>query len=289
MLGDFKSAIVYGRAAVADFDPKLHAGLASQFGHDIGVAANGQYCIATLVMGCFAQSAQVRADALGLAERSQHTNTMAYSYYYADVLPAAIVRDFGALSERARRLVDFAGKNNLPQWVAWGSNYFSPCFLDANRPQDAVDASQEAIAACERLGNKAFRPLFLCYLSAALLAAGRLADADKTISGAMTVADETREQWCKTDLYICKSSLEMANGSARLAETSLGQALETARMQGARLFELRAATRLARLWRDQDKRQKAHDLLAPIYSRFTGGFDTRDLEEAKALLDELAK
>ena len=288
MLGDFKSAVFHGRTAVADFDPELHAGLASRFGHDIGVAANVQWCTASLVVGRFAESAQARLDALGLAERSQHTNTIAYSYYYADVLPAAIVRDFSALGERARRLVDFASKNNLPQWVAWGSNFFSPSLLDAGRPEEAISASQEAIAACERLGNRAFRPLFLSYLSTALLAAGKLADSDEMFSRAIAVGNETGEQWCKTDLYICKSSLELAKGDARLAEDSLRQALETARMQGALLFELRAATRLARLWRDQDKGQQARDLLAPIRGLFGEGFDTRDLNEAKALLDELA-
>jgi predicted ATPase len=78
------------------------------------------------------------------------------------------------------------------------------------------------------------------------------------------------------------------NGDRRGAEPWFSEALATARKYGAKLFELRASTSLARLWRDQGKPQQARKLLAPVYGWFTEGFDTRDLKEAKALLDELA-
>jgi predicted ATPase len=74
---------------------------------------------------------------------------------------------------------------------------------------------------------------------------------------------------------------------ATAAESSFRRAIETASKQGAKSWELRAATSMARLWRDQGKRTEARDLLAPIYGWFTEGFDTPDLKEAKALLDEL--
>jgi predicted ATPase len=82
--------------------------------------------------------------------------------------------------------------------------------------------------------------------------------------------------------------LSLSTQNASGAEAEYDTAVTTARRQGARMLELRAAASLARLWRDQSERQKARDLLAPVYGRFTEGFDTSDLVEARTLLDELA-
>jgi predicted ATPase len=85
-----------------------------------------------------------------------------------------------------------------------------------------------------------------------------------------------------------RGDLLNATGDQAAAEQSYCQALVVARRQSAKLFELRAAMGMARLWRDQGRRDEARDLLAPVYGWFTEGFDTRDLKEAKALLGELA-
>jgi predicted ATPase len=90
-----------------------------------------------------------------------------------------------------------------------------------------------------------------------------------------------------TELHRLRGDLLNATGDLAAAERSYHQALAVAERQSAKLFELRAAASLARLWRDQDKRTEARDLLAPIYNWFTEGFETKDLKEAKALLDQL--
>jgi predicted ATPase len=90
-----------------------------------------------------------------------------------------------------------------------------------------------------------------------------------------------------TPRRLTRGELLIAVGDAVVAEESLYQAIEVARRQSAKLFELRAAASLARLWRDQDKRTEARALLAPIYNWFTEGFDTPVLKDAKALLDQL--
>ena len=98
------------------------------------------------------------------------------------------------------------------------------------------------------------------------------------------------ERWFEPDLWRLKGEALVAlspDGAAE-AKACYERALAVARDQGARLWELRAATSLARLWRDQGERAEAHDLLAPVYGWFTEGFDTADLKEAKGLLDELA-
>jgi predicted ATPase len=102
--------------------------------------------------------------------------------------------------------------------------------------------------------------------------------------------DATGEQWYEPELYRLKGALllqQNADNQAE-AESSFHHALGIARSQEAKSFELRTATSLARFWQQQGKRQEAHDLLAPVYSWFTEGFDTADLLEAKALLETLA-
>jgi predicted ATPase len=100
---------------------------------------------------------------------------------------------------------------------------------------------------------------------------------------------ETTEERCEqAELYRLRGDLLNAIGDGATAEQNYHQALSVARPQSARVFELRAATGLARLWRDQGKHAEARDLLAPIYGWFTEGFDTPVLQDAKALLDELS-
>ena len=100
--------------------------------------------------------------------------------------------------------------------------------------------------------------------------------------------ERTKETWCEAEVHRLAGEIELKSGAAAKAATCFERAFEVARAQQARSWELRAATSLARLWRDQGRRAEAHDLLAPVYGWFTEGFDTLDLKEAKALLQELA-
>jgi len=108
------------------------------------------------------------------------------------------------------------------------------------------------------------------------------------VNQAITTSSEIGDRWCLPLIYMTHARLlQQTYPKADTAEASLRRALEVAELQCAKGWELRAATSLARLWRDQGKRDEARDLLAPVYGWFTEGFDTRDLKEAKTLLDEL--
>ena len=106
----------------------------------------------------------------------------------------------------------------------------------------------------------------------------------------MTAVKATEERWCKAEVnrIAGEIALKSPDPDATNAEEYFGRALAVARKQQAKSWELRAAISMARLWRDQGKSQQARELLAPVYGWFTEGFDTRDLKDAKALLDELA-
>jgi len=105
----------------------------------------------------------------------------------------------------------------------------------------------------------------------------------------MTAVEATKERWCEADIHRIAGEIALMSSEpdAAKAEAYFERALAVARQQQAKSWELRAATSMAWLWRDQGKRDQARDLLAPIYGWFTEGFDTLDLKEAKALLDEL--
>ena len=105
----------------------------------------------------------------------------------------------------------------------------------------------------------------------------------------MTAVETTKERWCEAEInrVAGEIALKSPEPDAAKAEAYFERALTVAREQQAKSWELRAAMSMARLWRDQGKRDAARDLLAPVYGWFTEGFDTLDLKEAKTLLDEL--
>ena len=113
-------------------------------------------------------------------------------------------------------------------------------------------------------------------------------DASRCIGEAMTLVETTKETWFEAEVHRIAGEIALKRPSdAVKAEGNFDRALKVARQQQARSWELRAAISLARLWRDQGKVSEARELLAPVYGWFTEGFDTRDLKEAKALLEEL--
>jgi predicted ATPase len=115
-------------------------------------------------------------------------------------------------------------------------------------------------------------------------------DARRCIGEALTTIEATKERWWEADINRMAGEIALLSPEpdAAKAEKYFERALDVARQQHAKSFELRASMSLARLWRDQGKVQQARELLAPVYGWFTEGFDTRDLKEAKALLEELA-
>jgi len=119
---------------------------------------------------------------------------------------------------------------------------------------------------------------------------GEFDDARRCIDEAITTTDTTEEMWSEAELNRMAGEIALMSPEpdAAKAEAYFERALGVARAQQAKSWELRAAMSMARLWRDQGKPQQARELLAPVYGWFTEGFDTRDLKEAKVLLEELA-
>ena len=137
-------------------------------------------------------------------------------------------------------------------------------------------------------GGTAWTPFHLPHLARAYAELGQFDDAWRCIGEAMTAAETTRERWWEAEVLRVAGEIALKSPvpDATKAQAYFERALAVARRQEAKSWELRAAMSMARLWRDQGKRQQARELLAPVYGWFTEGFDTLDLRQAKALLED---
>ena len=146
------------------------------------------------------------------------------------------------------------------------------------------------IAACHQMGNHLYMTLFETALAEAEAQAGEIEAALATVDHAVALTERTGQRWCEADTHRIRGEIVLKRDPTNTlpAEEAFLTAIAIAQQQKARSFELRAAMSMARLWRDQGKRDEARELLAPVYGWFTEGFDTRDLKEAKNLLDEFS-
>jgi len=197
-------------------------------------------------------------------------------------------RDVAAQRERATEVVALTQTQGFPFWLGLGRAYHAAACVVAG-DFSALPEVLDGMALAAETGSQAGAPGLFGLLAEAQQAAGQLAEAHGTVATALAVAAQTGQLFWDAELHRLDGDLLLATGrTADEAATRYHRALAIAREQGARSFELRAATSLARLWRDQGKRAEARELLAPVYGWFTEGFDTRDLREAKTVLAELA-
>jgi predicted ATPase len=175
-------------------------------------------------------------------------------------------------------------------WAAHGAVVHGWAVGEGGAAEIGIAELRQGLAAIEAMGVQQHTPGFLGLLARLHLATKNFGEALAALDEALARVDRLEERWFEADLLRLKGEalLNVRPDQSAEAEACFHQALGVARDQGARLWELRAATSLARLWRDQGNRAEARDLLAPVYGWFTEGFDTADLKDAKALLDELA-
>jgi predicted ATPase len=197
-------------------------------------------------------------------------------------------RDVAGQCERAAEVIGLSEARGFPLYVGLGRVLHAGARVVQGDP-GALPEIVEALALVADTGNQR-APFLLAVLSEAQQAAGHVAEAQGTVATTLAVSAQTGQPYLDAHLHRLAGDLLLATGGpADEAAARYHRALTITREQGARSLELRAATSLAHLWRDQGKRAEARDLLAPIYAWFTEGFDTRDLQDAKALLEELSR
>ena len=161
-------------------------------------------------------------------------------------------------------------------------------FALMGKASDAVQRIASGIAALRSTGTTNWMPLHSSYFAKAYAELGQFDDAWRSIGEGVIAAEKMKETWFEAEVHRVAGEIALLSPEpdAAKAETYFERALEVSRQQQAKSWELRAAMSLARLWRDQGKVREARELLAPVYGWFTEGFDTRDLKEARVLLQE---
>jgi predicted ATPase len=189
--------------------------------------------------------------------------------------------------EASETAVRFSAEHSLPQFAAWGRISQGVAQIQRNYLERGVALIRERLAAAKALKADLLLPMHLAYLGYACQRCGELQEASSLFGEAIRLSENSRVRFFEAEACRIQGEFLLELGQSTAGETLLLRAIEVARSQEARLWELRASTSVARLLRKKNRRE-ARDVLAPVYGWFTEGFDTSDLKEAKALLDELA-
>jgi predicted ATPase/class 3 adenylate cyclase len=256
--------------------------------HDMRVNCESFIAWTLLLLGQGDQALAQSRRALAWARELSHPTTLAFALHVNCVFHQ-LRGDEAILEQRAEELVALATEQGFPHFVGSGTCFRGWAMLAVGGSiEEAISRMRRGLATKRATGAEIKVPYYLGLLAEAHRQANRSADGISLLNEALELVERTDERWYEAELYRLMAEALITKSDRHDAERWLRRALRTAEKQGARLWELRAATSLARLWRDQGKRTDARDLLAPIYRYFTEGFETRDLKEAAALLAQLA-
>jgi predicted ATPase len=216
-----------------------------------------------------------------------------FSLVFALVLAAmfhAFRRDVRAVQERAEAAISLAKEQGFPLWMAQGSILRGWALAHQGQAQAGIEQIHQGLIAHRATGAEISRPYVLALLAEAHSFIGQSESGLMVLTEALALVDTTGECVWEPELYRLKGELllQLSSDNQAETETCFAQAIAIAQNQSAKSWELRAATSLARLWQQQGKHDEARQVLGDVYNWFTEGFDTADLKDAKALLDELA-
>jgi predicted ATPase len=237
-------------------------------------------------LGYAEQAEQRGQEALALAQQLDHTPSLAHAQFYAAVL-AQFRRDVAATYARADALLAFATAHGLGHRVAHARILWGWALAMQGNVTTGVTQLRQGLAVQEVVGPKMGRSYFLALLAEASGQATQPEAGLTVLADAFTLVAETEARWWEAELYRLQGVLllQLPLPDVDQAEACFQQALEVARGQQAKALELRAALSLGRLWQSQGKREATRQLPASIYGWFTEGFDTPDLQAARALLE----
>ena len=287
--GNFAVSRAHLDRAFALYDPIEHRALANRFGTDTGVTILGFRSLALWYLG-FPEAALADADSAIRAAREIGQAATLMIALATTSWTQNFCGNYAAARSFADELVALAAEKSAAWWKPMGALPQVDVLAETGKASATVQTITSALTAMRPTGAVAYVPWRLSHLARAYADIGQFEDARRSVREALKVVETTKEEMFNAEIN--RVAGEIALGSpqpdAKRGEGYFQHSLAVARQQQAKSWELRASMSLARLWRDQGKVQQARELLAPVYGWFTEGFDTRDLKEAKALLEELA-
>ena len=289
-LGAFEETLAHSNEAIALGELKQDEAYILSAGYDGRVIALTGAAWALWVLG-YPDQALLRAqESLAMARRLAHPYSEAMALYCFSWLHV-FRHEAGAARELAEQGIALSIEHGFVWTQAFTGVLHGWALAEEGRAPEGVQEIREYLAALEQMGHMLWRPHQEGMLASALSRAGRTDEALDVIAKALESARSTGDVEHAAEMYRQEGELTLERGgpgAAAEAEKCFQQAIEVAREQRAKSWELRASVSLAKLWRDQGKGEAARKLLEPLYGQFTEGFDTPDLRDAKALLDTLA-
>ena len=285
-LGTVASAHTHFTQGVALYDPQQHRAAAFLYGEDAGVVCRSYAPWTLWYLGYPEQGLTRSQEAVTLAQQMAHPFSLGFALTNAAKCHQ-FRREGRAAQEYAEAAIRLATDKGFPHWRALSSLQRGWALAQQGQAKEGIEQLTQGLIALRATGAEVGQPYYLALLAEAYGIRGQPETGLTMLTEALTGVDKTGERWYEAEIYRLTGELLLQQSSDHQteAEFSFHHALDIARSQQAKSLELRTATSLARLWHQQGKRQEAHDLLAPIYGWFTEGFDTADLQEAKALLE----
>jgi predicted ATPase len=284
-LGELSASCACLERAMAMFDPADRPFYASLGVQDAYVTVLTYLSHDLFCLGYLDQSRVRSEQAIEEARHLQHAYSIAHSLSQACWVDWA-ARSREELRRRTDATIAVSAEHGFPFNLAVGTVFRGWALAASGQTMEGVSRLRDGLAGYRATGSMVFVPFFLTLLADAQGKAQQPDEALGHLTEAECLLAETDERWGEAELHRVRGELLRASRDRAAAEGCFRTAIGVARRQSAKFWELRAATSLARVWCEQGKRGEARDHLAPVYGWFTEGFDTPDLKEAKALLDD---
>jgi tetratricopeptide (TPR) repeat protein len=289
--GDLLSAQQLGERALALDRREYHEAYLSVYTEDGGISARREHSYCLWLLGYPDRARALAYEAVTLAEQTSHPFDLAAAYHTTGAV-LSFSRDWLSSQKESEKVFALAEEHALGDMLkhATTSNALNLAYQEPTG--EALERAKQAIESLDAQGVMLARTRYLARMGEAFWKAGLCEDGLAVIAEALALVERTGERVVEAEIWRVKGELllKAAAGNAQAeAESCYHQAIDIARRQVAKSWELRATTSLARLWQKQGKTAEARQMLAEIYGWFTEGFDTADLKDATALLEELSK
>jgi adenylate cyclase len=289
-LGELSHAHEHLAQGITLYDPQQHRALAFVYGADSGIVCSLYDGIVLWSLGYPDQARERMDTAFTLAKELAHGNTLAFVSVFAALLHR-LCGDTQGARRRAEAAIILGAEQGIPQWSAGATILIGSVFAAEGQHTAAMARIHEGLIAWRAASAEVLRPLWLALSAEACMAGGDPEAGMGAVDEALVLVSKTGERWYEAELLRLRGEILLALSPDAQAEAQavFDQALEIAREQKAKSWELKVATSLSRLWQGQGREDEANALLAPVYQWFTEGFDTKDLEAARTLLEALAR
>lgn len=287
--GDHMAAWSHLTKAMEVYDPQLHRTLAQNYGQDTGVMSLVYVAWSLWLRGYPDQALQKIRMALHLAQQLKHTFSLVCALFFAALLHQCR-RESDAVQEQVERSMTLARQYKFPVYISMAEMFQGWVLVQRGQGEAGIAQIYQGLTAYRATGAEMGLPYMLALLTAAYLHEGKLTDSLATIVEALDLVDRHGEYWWEAELHRLQAVCLWRHSSPDVAEVErlLHHAIAIAHRQHAKSLELRAALDLSRCWQRQGKGRQARDMLANVYQWFQEGFETPDLQEARALLATLS-